>query len=135
MLQLQAGNTRLRVEVRDGIPTIQTEPHDEQTIVPQVCGDPPEHFALGAWSQEGHHIAGTHCRVEPFRLTLSGQVKFGQVSDEPDRAGMIGFGCLDQLPIGVDTDHDMSTGGESGAHPPRPAAGIQHTRPAREHRI
>ena len=31
------------------------------------------------------------------------------------------FGCLDQLPIGVDPHHDMSTGGESGAHPSRPA--------------
>jgi hypothetical protein len=48
---------------------------------------------------------------------------------------MIDFGCLDQLPIGVDTHHDVSTGGESGAHTSRPAASIQDTRPAREHCI
>jgi len=42
VLQLQAGNTRLRVELRDGIPTIQTEPHDEQSIVAQVCGEVPK---------------------------------------------------------------------------------------------
>src|SRR5680860_763849 len=48
---------------------------------------------------------------------------------------MIGLGRLDQLPIGVDTDHDMPASGQFGANSSRPAAGIQHTRPAREHRI
>ena len=57
---------------------------------------------------------------------LRSQIKRGQVGDEPGRAGMIGVGCLDQLPIGVDTDHDMAAGSESRTNPSRPAAGIQH---------
>ena len=43
-----SGNTRLSVEVSDGVTAIHTESHDEQTIVAQVCGDPPQHFSLGA---------------------------------------------------------------------------------------
>ena len=48
---------------------------------------------------------------------------------------MIGVGCLDEGRIGVVTDHHMPTGGRSGANSSRPAAGIQHQRPAREHHI
>jgi hypothetical protein len=48
---------------------------------------------------------------------------------------MIGLGCIDQLPIGVHTDHDMPAGGQFGANSSRPTAGIQHARPARDHRI
>ena len=135
MFEVQAGGRGMGVEVGEGVAAIQAEPYDDETIVAQVCGNAGEHDTFGAWGEEGHDVAGEHRGVEQIPLALGGKIKFRQVGDEPGRAGMIGLGRLDQLPVGVDTDHNMPAGGQCGANPSRPAAGIQHARPPREHRI
>ena len=135
MLEFQTGGRGLGVEVGERVAAVQAEPHDDETVVAQVCSDASEHDTFGAGGKEGHHVADTQRGVERFRHTLRRQIKLSQVSDKPSRAGMIGPGCIDQLRIGVHTDHDMPACGQLGANSSRPTAGIQHTRPARQHRI
>ena len=75
-----------------------------------MCRDAGEDCGFGVWCEKRHDIAGAYRGVKRFRLALRGQVKFGQVGNEPYWAGMIGLGRLDQLPIGVDTNHNVAAG-------------------------
>ena len=72
MLEHQTGDRCVRVEVSQGIATIQTKPYDDETIVAHVCGDVDEHVAFGTGGEEGHHVAGTHCCIKRFRHAFRG---------------------------------------------------------------
>lgn len=135
MLEHEARGGSLGIEVSQVVAAIQTEAHDEETIVAQVCGDAGECRGFGAWREVRHHVAGTHRGVKRLWLALRTQIEFGQVGNEPDWAGMIGLGRLNQLPIGVDTNHDVAASGQCGADSSRPATGVQQARPPGEHRI
>ena len=55
-----------------------------------------------------------------------GQIEFGEVRNQPRRAGMIVLGSGDQHRIDVDA-HDLVTrSSEMASHPTRPAPGVEH---------
>ena len=58
-----------------------------------------------------------------------------QISCQPDRAGMIAFGCRDQLRVDVDTDHPMAERSEPAADPSRSTAGVENPRSTRNHGV
>jgi len=73
VLEYQACSGRLGIEVSKAVAAIQTEAHDEETIVAQVGGDVGECRSFGARCEVRHHVAGAHCGVKRLRLTLRGQ--------------------------------------------------------------
>ena len=91
-----------------------------------MCGDAFKHGAPGAWREVRHHVAGAYRGVERLPLTLGCQVKLGEVGNQPARAGMVGPSRLDQLRVGVDTNHHVASGGQFRANSSWAATGIQH---------
>ena len=63
------------------------------------------------------------------------QVEVGQVADEPARPGVVLLCGGDQHRVDVHADDLVTDVVQVSADPARPAAGVEHPRAAREHRV
>lgn len=92
-----------------------------------------EYRSAGAGIEERHDVAGTDDRIERFLDTQSGEVEFGEVGDEPCRAGVFLLSSVDEDWVDVDTDDVVADTSKEAADTSRPASGVEHSGSAGDH--
>jgi hypothetical protein len=135
MLLVQTSCPRVRVEIVQGVPAIQTEANDNDPVDSNVLSNPVEHERFGVRRDECQNVSRQHCCVERFTLGESGEVEFGEVAHQPPRAGMVGLSGLDELRVDIDADDGVPSCGQFSPDPTGPAAGIENACSTREHGI
>lgn len=85
----------------------------------------PKDLRACAGGEEGHDVSGADDRIEWISETATGQVEFGEITDEPLRAGMILLRGLDKDWVDIDPDYVVSRIGKVSADPAGSAAGIE----------
>lgn len=135
MINLKPGVADMFEKLIKGIAASGAEAHDSPAVGCQMGGKAFQHIDFGLGGEKGHDIARTHDQIEGLRDTSGTEIEFGEIADEPCRAGVIVFGRLDQRWIDIDADNDVATAMEFAAHSTRPTARIENAGTSGHHGV